>query len=72
MERKIMKNRNESYGENNGSSYERRNNFEPRRNGDDAHKKRSHFLLPPPAILEAYEQLRPKIDDLSKQYRNYD
>jgi hypothetical protein len=22
--------------------------------------------------LQAFEQLRPKIDDLSKQYRNYD
>jgi hypothetical protein len=22
--------------------------------------------------LEAFEQLRPKMDDLSKQYRNYD
>lgn len=51
-----MKNRYDNYFDNN-APYEKRNSHDYKR--DDAPRKKSHFLLPPPAILEAYEEMSP-------------
>ena len=53
----MRNNRSEKYPENNNSDNEYR--YDRRVSKDEAPRKRSHFLLPPPAILEAYEQMAP-------------
>ena len=42
----------------NHNDFDRKNGYEYKKN-DELHKKRSHFLLPAPAILEAYENMSP-------------
>jgi len=48
----------------NYQDYNKKNGYDyNKKDRDEGPKKRSHFLLPPPAILEAYEQMSPGATD---------